>query len=171
MICKLQFSTGIFCKNFRKKYWFFISNQKNQILYLYISRSFKYHQMFTYGLSYSNRITAPCIILEATRPIRSKLYACKVRAYRRSNEYKFQSLIWPERGSKPRSTALEASTLTITTHFLIISFTFLLLILIFHFWDLHFQIYLPVMIINCYINTYCNSPVWVWGTTNSPTAP
>jgi hypothetical protein len=35
----------------------------------------------------------------------------------------------------------------------------------FHFWDLHFQIYLPVTIVNCYINTCSNMFVgipWIW---------
>ena len=35
----------------------------------------------------------------------------------------------------------------------------------FHFWDLHFQCYLPVTVINCYINT-CNilfvGIPWIW---------
>ena len=34
----------------------------------------------------------------------------------------------------------------------------------FHFWDLHFQIYLSVNVINCYINT-CNNTV-CWHTLN-----
>ena len=37
-----------------------------------------------------------------------------MRAMGRSNTYPFQSLVWPDRGSNPRSTALEANTLTIS---------------------------------------------------------
>jgi hypothetical protein len=41
-------------------------------------------------------------------------FSLMLRAYQRSKKYQFvKSLVWPDRGSNPRSTALEASTPTI----------------------------------------------------------
>ena len=41
-------------------------------------------------------------------------FSLMLRAKWRSNKYQFQSLVWPDQGLNPRSTALEASMLTIT---------------------------------------------------------
>ena len=42
-------------------------------------------------------------------------FSLMLRAWRRSNKYQFyKSLVWPDRGSNPRSTAFEVSMLTIT---------------------------------------------------------